>query len=142
MQVLVRKALHFGFTLLWVIANSRGLPVLIFYDATVGIDAAQGHGSWPAEAKFPSFVRAVSSIAATQTCICSQHAPVHSGNPWHELADVAAGYFCKPGFQVLPPLPVQRFLENNEQFSWMWMLLLSSEQDSSLSEIIPPLRFC
>ena len=40
-----------AWTLLWIIANSRGLPVLIVYDATVGIDVAQGHASWHAEAK-------------------------------------------------------------------------------------------
>ena len=44
-----------AWTLLWIIAKSRGLAVLIVYDATVGIDVAQGHYSWHAEAKL-SFV--------------------------------------------------------------------------------------
>ena len=42
---------------------------------------------------------------------------------------------AKPGFQVLSPAPVQRFSANIEQFSWRWMLLLSSEQGSSLPEV-------
>ena len=81
-------------------------------------------------------VRALSFIAATQTCICFQRAPALSGDPWYELADVAVDWSAKPGFQVLPLVPVQRFLENIEQFSWMWMLFLSSEQGSSLPEVI------
>ena len=89
---------------------------MIVYDATVGIDVAQGHASWHAEAEVPSCARALSFIAATQTCICFQRAPAHSGDPWNELADVAGDYFCKPGLQVLPPVPVQRFMENIEQF--------------------------
>ena len=101
---------------LWAIAISRGLPVLIVYDATVGIDVAQGHASWHVEAKLSLIVffvvaRALSFIAATQTCFCFQHAPALSGYPWNALADVAVDYFCKPGFQVLPPVPVQTCLE-------------------------------
>ena len=133
--LLLRKALRLLGLLLWVIANSRGLPVLIVYDATVGIDAAQGHASWhAAAARLSSLLRALSCIAATQTCMCVQHGPAHSGDPWNELADVAVDYFRKPGFQVFPPVPVQRFLGNIEQFSWTWMLFLSSEQGSSLPQ--------
>ena len=60
----------FAWTLLWTIANSRGLPFLVVYDATVGIVVAQGHASWHAEADLSSVARALSFIAATQTCIC------------------------------------------------------------------------
>ena len=91
----------------------------------------KGHAAWHAEAKLPSCARALSFIAATQTCICFRHAPAYSGDPWNELADVAGDYFCKPGLQVLPPVPVQRFMENIEQFFWMWMMVFSSEQGSS-----------
>ena len=107
MQLLVLKALRVALTLLWVIAIFRGLPVLIVYDAIVGIDVAQGHASWHADANLSFVVRALSFIAATQTCFCFQHAPAHSGYPWNALADVVVDYFCKPGFQVLPPVPVQ-----------------------------------
>ena len=86
--------------------------------------------------KLSSCVCALSFIAATHTCIFFQHAPAHSGDPWNELADVVVDYLCKPGLQVLPPVPVQRFLENMEQFSWMWILFFSSEQGSSLPEVI------
>ena len=44
-----------AWNLLRSIAYSRGLPGLIVYDATVGIDVAQGHASWHAEAKLSSF---------------------------------------------------------------------------------------
>ena len=85
-----------AWTLFWIIANCRGLPVLIVYDATVGIDVAQGHAPWHAEATLSFFVvvRALSVIAATQTCIGFEQAPAYSGDPWNELADVAVDYFC------------------------------------------------
>ena len=62
-------------------------------------------------------LRALSFIAATQSCTCFQHAPAHSGDPWNELADVAVDYFCKPGVQVVPPAPAQRLSENTADYS-------------------------
>ena len=125
-----------AWTLLWVIAISRGLPVSIVYDAIVGIDVAQGHASWHADANLSFVVRALSFIAATQTCFCFQHAPAHSGYPWNALADVVVDYFCKTRLPGAPSGASSDMLGNILNSSWVWMLFLSSEQGFSLPAVI------
>ena len=66
-----------AWTLLWIIAKSRGLAVLIVYDATVGNDVAQGRASWHAEATVvlllacPLLQRGHANLYLLPACACS-----------------------------------------------------------------------
>ena len=64
----------------------------------------------------PLLHRGHANLYVRPACACSL------GDPWNELAEVAGDDFCKPGYI--------------EQFSWMRMMFLSSEQGSSLPEVI------
>ena len=121
---------------MWIIAKSRGLPVLTVYDAIVGIDVAQGHPLGTRRRTCPSFcvpspsARPRKLVFASSMRLLIRAILGMNWRMWRLItsANQASRCFLRCQFQ--------RFLENIEQFSWMWMLFLSSEQGSALPEVI------